>query len=116
MDTMCAQNPWATPFFRVLVHTLSERARPTRGLTIVSRVRRRDMARFFDSGEGSTVKRLGTASLDADDSLFCNAAVPGEDVRIGQEIESLLMSSLLRPSSRGCETRREKKQQYIGTA
>ena len=65
MDPMCAQNPWAITavllctavqqfflFFRV--HALSEGARPTQGLTIVSRVRRRDMARLFESGEGSS--------------------------------------------------------------
>ena len=45
----------AVPFFRVLVHTLWEGARPTQGLIIVSRVRRQDMARSFDSGEGSSV-------------------------------------------------------------
>ena len=45
----------AVPFFRVLVYTLSKGARPTQGPIIVSRVRRRDMARSFDSGEGSTV-------------------------------------------------------------
>ena len=72
-------------FFRV--HTLSEGARPTQGLIADSRMRRRDMARSFDSGEGSC-KRLGTASLDADDSQFCSAAVTGEDVRIGLEIGS----------------------------
>ena len=61
MDPMCAQNPWAITavqeflFFRVLVHTLSEGARPAQGLLVVSRVRRRDMARPFDSGEGSSV-------------------------------------------------------------
>ena len=43
-------------FFRVLVHTLSEGAinGPTEGLIIVSPVRRRDMARLFDSGESSS--------------------------------------------------------------
>ena len=60
MDPMCAQNPWAITavllctavqqflLFRVLVHTLSEGARPTQGLIIVSRVRKRDMARSFE--------------------------------------------------------------------
>ena len=99
MDPMCIQNSWAIYssttvysttevagfFFRV--HTLSEGARPTQGLIADSRMRRRDMARSFDSGEGSC-KRLGTASLDADDSQFCSAAVTGEDVRIGLEIGS----------------------------
>jgi len=67
MDPLCAQNPWAITavllctavqrflFFRVLVHTLSEGARPTQGLIADSRMRRRDMARSFDSGEGSSV-------------------------------------------------------------
>ena len=68
MDPMCAQNPWTIAaallctaalqqflFFRVLVQTLSEVAMPTQGLIIVSRVRRRDMARSFDSGEGSSM-------------------------------------------------------------
>ena len=66
MDPMCAQNPWAITavlctavqqflFFRVLVHTLSEGARRAQGLVIVSRVRRQDIARSFDSGEGSSV-------------------------------------------------------------
>ena len=50
------------------------------------------MARSFDSGEGSC-KRLGTASLDADDSQFCSAAVTGEDVGIGWEIGSLRIFS-----------------------
>ena len=66
MDPMCAQNPWAITvvllctavrqlflFFRV--HMWSEGARPTQGLIIVSRVRRRDMAKLFDAGEGSSV-------------------------------------------------------------
>ena len=65
MDATCTQNPWAITaillctvqqfflFFRV--HTLSEGVRPTQGLIIVSRVRRRDMARLFDSGKGSSV-------------------------------------------------------------
>ena len=51
-------NSTAAPFFRVLVHTLSEGARSTQGLIIVSRVRRRDMTRSFDSGEGSSVSDL----------------------------------------------------------
>ena len=38
-------------------------------------------------------KRLGTASLDADDSQFCSAAVTVEDVRIGGEIGSLRICS-----------------------
>ena len=67
MDPMCIQNSWAIYssttvysttevagfFFRV--HTLSEGARPTQALIIVSRVRKRDMARLFDSGEGSVI-------------------------------------------------------------
>ena len=92
MDTMCTQDLWAIKAVQQLllylrVHTLSEGARPTQGLIADSRMRRRDMARSFDSGEGSC-KRLGTASLDADDSQFCSAAVTGEDVRIGLEIGS----------------------------
>ena len=67
MDGLCTQNPWAITavllciavqqflFFRALVHALSEGARPTQGLIIVSRVRTQDMARSFDSGEGSSV-------------------------------------------------------------
>ena len=73
MDPMCTQNPWAitavllctrysstvvvVPFF--VVQTLSEGARPTQGLIIVSRVRRGDMARLLDSGEGSSVSDSG---------------------------------------------------------
>ena len=53
--------------------------------------------------------RLGTASLDADDSQFCSAAVTSEDVRIGWEVGSLRICSLLHASS---EMGREKKQQY----
>ena len=50
-------------------------------------MRRQDMAVLSDSGVGSFLyKRLGAASLDADDSRFCIAAVPGED---WGEIESL---------------------------
>ena len=56
MDTMCTQDLWAIKAVQQLllylrVHTLSEGARPTQGLIIVSRVRRRDMARLFDSGK-----------------------------------------------------------------
>ena len=62
---------------------LSEGARPTQGLIFVSRVRRRDAARSFDSGEGSSlsdsVRPFSTPS----------AAVTGEDVRIGWEIGNL---------------------------
>ena len=42
-------------FFQLLVHPLSEGARPTEGLIVVSRVRRRGMARSFDSAKGSSV-------------------------------------------------------------
>ena len=42
-------------FVLVLVHTLSDGARPTQGLIIVSRVRRGGMARSFKSAEGSSV-------------------------------------------------------------
>ena len=70
MDPMCTQNPSAITavllctaaqqlflFFRV--HTLSKGARSTQGLIVVSRVRGRDMARLFDSGEGSSVSESG---------------------------------------------------------
>ena len=45
-------------------------------------------------------KRLGTASLDDDDSQFCSAAVAGADVRIGWETGSLRICSLLRDAAR----------------
>ena len=43
---------------------------------------------IFRPGSRVFYKRLGAASLDADDSQFCGAAVPGED---WGEIESLRM-------------------------
>ena len=58
------------------VHTLSEGAMPTQELIRFSWMRRRDMAMLCNSGEGSLYTRLGTASLDADDSQLCSAAVP----------------------------------------
>ena len=44
------------------------------------------------------------ASLDADDSRFCSAAVPGDDVRIGWEIGTFAFAA----SSRALEMRRKK--------
>ena len=63
---------------------VSEGARPTQGLIIVSRVRTRCMARLFDLGQGSSVNDSAwlVSSLDADDSQFCSAAMTVE-VRIG---------------------------------
>ena len=60
IDPMRTQNTWAVTAVQQLLlsfraHTLGEGARPTQGMIIVSRVRRRDMARVFNSGEGSSV-------------------------------------------------------------
>ena len=112
---MCIRdrNPWAITavllctavqqflLFRVLVHTLSEGARPTQGLIIVSRVRRRDMARSFDSVEGSSVSdSIRLVSMPTTRSSAVLRCCGGEDVRIGWEIGSLRICSLLRASSR----------------
>ena len=69
----------------------------------------RDMARSFDSGEGS-FKQPGTAILDADDSQFCSAAVTGEDVRIGWDWKCVnLLCCELRASSRALRCGEKKK-------
>ena len=81
-STAVCSSTAVVPF--ILSTRVSGGARPTQGLIIVSRVRTRDMARLFDSGEGSSVNdsaRL-VSSLDADDSQFCSAAMTAE-VRIG---------------------------------
>ena len=83
MDPTCTHNPWAITAVLLCTH-VSEGARPTQGLIVVSRVRSRGMARLFDLGQGSSVNdsaRL-VSSLDADDSQFCSAAMTAE-VRIG---------------------------------
>ena len=49
----CVQQSSGVVSFQV--RTWSEGSRPMQGLIIVSRVRRRDMARLFDSGKGSSV-------------------------------------------------------------
>ena len=97
MDPMCTQNPWAITVLLLCTAVpgtavapcfssthVSEGARPTQGLIIVSRCAYKGMARLFDLGQGSSVNdsaRL-VSSLDADDSQFCSAAMTAE-VRIG---------------------------------
>ena len=66
---------------------MSEGAKPAQELICLSRVRDSYTVRL---GNRLLYKRLGTASLDADDSRFCSAAVPGED---WGEIESLRICS-----------------------
>ena len=61
------------------LHTSSEVvARPAQELITLYRMRRRDMARAFDSGVGTSITGLGMGSLDADDWCFAVAAMPGE--------------------------------------
>lgn len=74
------------------LHTSSEVvARPTQELINLYRMRRRDMARVFDSGVGTSITGLGMGSLDADDWCFAVAAMPGE--RAGGRFEYLHFSS-----------------------
>ena len=93
MDPMCTQNPWAITVLLLCTAVpgtavapcfssthVSEGARPTQGLIIVSRCAYKGMARLFDLGQGSSVN--DSCCLDADDSQFCSAAMTAE-VRIG---------------------------------